>query len=136
MNPDNRRKHLLAHISRVVCAHARSPFSLSFVILITMHASTVAQAPTYPDKIRGYKVERTVVEVKKSGSTNRAGPANNSDEDSLIRLGEPQLARATPLGITFEVPIIVAPITQSGHVSFLVFEDMVVNGTSVEIDEY
>jgi hypothetical protein len=40
------------------------------------------------------------------------------------------------LGITFEVPILVSPVKQSGRVDFLVFEDMVVNGASVNIDEY
>ena len=61
---------------------------------------------------------------------------SDADVDALIKLGKPQLARITPLGITFEVPIVVAPVKQSGHIDFLLFEDMVVNGTSVEIDEY
>ena len=116
-------------------------------------ATTVLpQARTYPKEIRGYKVERTVVEVKrpetknqKSGNSRngndgaeQAGNAANTDADvdALIQLGKPQLARVTPLGITFEVPIVVSPVKQSGHVHFLVFEDMVVNGTSVNIDEY
>jgi hypothetical protein len=97
-----------------------------------------SQTPAYPDKIRGYKVERTVVEVKKTASGNQANGVASSDPDvdSLIKLGDPQLARVTPLGITFDVPIVVSPVTQSGHVNFLVFEDMVVNGTSVEISDY
>lgn len=112
------------------------------------------QTPTYPKEIRGYKVERTVVEIKKpdtkspkSGNDNSrnrndgAGQTDNAanserEVDELIQLGKPQLARVTPLGITFEVPIVVSPVKQSGHVDFLVFEDMVVNGTSVNIDEY
>ncbi|HJZ83238.1 MAG TPA: hypothetical protein VKD91_22915, partial [Pyrinomonadaceae bacterium] len=32
--------------------------------------------------------------------------------------------------------IVVAPVKQSGRVDFLVFEDMNINGRSVEIDEY
>jgi hypothetical protein len=112
---------------------------------------------TYPKEIRGYKVERTVVEVKKSETKNeksgndqsrgndsanqtarqKESPADpDTDVDALIQLGQPQLARVTPLGITFEVPIVVSPVKQNGHVDFLVFEDMVVNGTSVDIDEY
>ena len=100
----------------------------------------------YPKEIRGYKVERTVVEVKKPetetrNSGNKGGEPNSepnaeADVDELIKLGKPQLARVTPLGITFEVPVIVSPVKQSGHVDFLVFEDMVVNGASVNIDEY
>jgi hypothetical protein len=111
------------------------------------------QTPTYPKEIRGYKVERTVVEIKKpetkgqkagkdrqnrSDEADQSNSAANSegDVDELIQLGKPQLARVTPLGITFEVPIVVSPVKQSGHVDFLVFEDMLVNGTSVNIDEY
>jgi len=131
------------------------------VIIIPTGAS--AQTRTYPKEIRGYKVERRVVEIKKpekrngkpgpdSGTnpaTNQSQSGNNttngqtsiasepeSDEDALIRLGTPQLARVTPLGITFEVPIVVSPVKQSGHIDFLMFEDMVVNGSSVEISEY
>lgn len=135
------------------------------VIIIPTGAS--AQTRTYPKEIRGYKVERRVVEIKKpekqngkpgpnsatnsatnpgtnqsqsgtnnSGNQTSSESGSESDEDALIRLGKPQLARATPLGITFEVPIVVSPVKQSGHIDFLVFEDMVVNGSSVEIAEY
>lgn len=104
-------------------------------MLILAIAPALAQTRTYPDKIRGYKVERTVVEMKKpEGQSNGAGA--DSDVDTLIKLGDPKVARMTPLGITFEVPIVVAPVKQSGHVDFLVFEDMDINGHSVDIDEY
>jgi hypothetical protein len=123
------------------------------VLMLICSATTVRlQTRTYPKEIRGYKVERTVVEVKKpeakkpgknqsqSGKNNSDGQTtdetNSDDVDQLIQLGKPQLARVTPLGITFDVPIIVSAVKQSGHVDFLVFEDMVVNGTSVNIDEY
>ncbi len=111
----------------------------------------LSQSPTYPKEIRGYKVERTVVEIKrperqsgKSGKENDQNQTNETesaagsetDVDELIQLGKPRLARATPLGITLEIPIVVSAVKQSGHVDFLVFEDMVVNGTSVDIDEY
>jgi hypothetical protein len=123
------------------------------VLMLICSATTVRlQTRTYPKEIRGYKVERAVVEVKKpeakkpgkdqsqSGKNNSDGQTtdetNSDDVDQLIQLGKPQLARVTPLGITFDVPIIVSAVKQSGHVDFLVFEDMVVNGTSVNIDEY
>ena len=134
------------------------PVLLVFIV-IAQATSTFSQTRTYPKEIFGYKVERTVVEVKKpdksrksgnatgqtgdnsGGQPNRDGPASResdaeSDVDALIKFGKPQLARITPLGITFEVPIVVSPVTQSGRVDFLVFEDMVVNGSSVEIGEY
>ena len=101
-----------------------------------------AQTRTYPDKIRGYKVERTVVEVKrtspKPGNDGQSTQPTSDDSnvDQLISLGKPTLARVTPLGITFEVPMVIAPVTQSGKVDFLVFEDMEINGHSVNISDY
>jgi hypothetical protein len=126
------------------------------LLLLCIAASTAsAQTRDYLKEIRGYKVERAVVEVKrsdakeiKSGDKSQT-PQQNSptaneptdnqtgpDPDTLIKLGKPQLARITPLGVTFEVPIVVAPVKRSGHVDFLLFEAMVINGTSVDIDEY
>jgi hypothetical protein len=122
---------------------------IALLLLFSGAIASPAQIKTtrnYPKEIRGYKVERTVVEVKKpetetrnSGNKGRepnSEPNAEADVDELIKLGKPQLARVTPLGITFEVPVIVSPVKQSGHVDFLVFEDMVVNGASVNIDEY
>src|SRR5262245_53217627 len=112
----------------------RHKFSLIVcAVVFILSGMNLAQTRAYPDKIRGYKVERTVVEVKKP-----AGQSNgtDSDVDSLIKLGERKVAHMTPLGITFEVQIVVAPVKQSGHVDFLVFEDMNINGRSVDIDEY
>jgi len=122
---------------------------IALLLLFSGAIASPAQIKTtrnYPKEIRGYKVERTVVEVKKpetetrnSGNKGRelnSEPNAEADVDELIKLGKPQLARVTPLGITFDVPILVSPVKQSGHVDFLVFEDMVVNGTSVNIDEY
>ena len=103
--------------------------------------STPAQKPSYPTKIRGYKVERAVVEVKKQQKKSKDTTADQqrssqSETDALIRFGDAQLARVTPLGITLEIPIVVAPVQQKGRVDFLIFEDMVVNDIPVEIDEY
>jgi len=122
----------------------------SFTILLTAAAmfaiivNTVrAQNRTYPDKIRGYKVERTVIQIKSPaatpGANNNGTPANSANDpgiDKLITFGKPSLAQVTPLGVTFEVPIVVAPVTQSGKVDFLVFEDIQVNGQQVRITDY
>lgn len=107
------------------------------------------QTRPYPQELRGYKVERAAVEMKKpdAKSSRDKTPGNNSNNssgygnpdsavDQLITFSRPQLARVTPLGITFEVPVVVAPVKQKGQVDFLLFEDMAVNGHSVEIDEY
>lgn len=108
----------------------------------TMVSIGLAQNHTYPDKIRGYKVERTVIEVKPpatTGANNNRVPGSSPNDpgvDKLITFGKPSLARVTPLGITFEVPIVLAPVTQSGKVDFLVFEDIKVNGQAVRIADY
>jgi hypothetical protein len=117
---------------------------VSAIAMFAIVVSTVrAQNRTYPDKIRGYKVERTVIEIKapgaKSGANSNGGQgssANDPGVDKLITFGKPSLARVTPVGITFEVPIVVAPVTQSGKVDFLVFENIEVNGQSVDIADY
>jgi len=107
-----------------------------FAMLMTLVGpAALAQTRAYPDKIRGYKVERTVVEVK-SAKNNNGAKTDDSNVDQLITFGTPTLARVTPLGITFEVPIVVAPVTQNGKVDFLVFEDIEINGRSVNISEY
>lgn len=124
----------------------------------------MAQTRAYPKEIRGYKVERAAVELKstakpkkqpKSSQPENQDGASTQNEptapgnstsipsapadpavDQLITFGAPSVARITPLGITFNVPVVVAPIKQSGHVDFLLFEDMLVNEHSIEIDEY
>src|SRR5258708_36765931 len=96
--------------------------TVGVLVFVCGAESALLQTRTYPKEIRGYKVERTVVEVKKPdakngqtgkdqsqrGNNNSDGPRNaetNSEADvaELIQLGKPQLARVTPLGITFEV---------------------------------
>jgi hypothetical protein len=140
----------------MITKNSKKLFTITVGVLMFLcgAATVLLQTRTYPKEIRGYKVERTVVEVKKpeakeapgrdQGQRGKNKPEEKSpdgtnsdaDVDQLIQLGKPQLARVTPLGITFDVPIIVSAVKQSGHVDFLVFEDMIVNGTSVNIDEY
>ncbi len=108
--------------------------------LLFFFSSVVSQQRSYPKEIRGYKVERPAVKMKKDEDPKKDKKDNVSSEesnpDALIRFGEPKLAGVTPLGIRLEIPMVVAPVTQKGHVDFLIFEDMVVNGTPVEIDVY
>jgi len=115
-------------------------FSALTLILICAF-SLVAQSPSYPKELRGYKIERAVVEVKRSEKK----PKNNSKDvnklvaaeaDPLIQFGDPVLSSASLMGITFELPIVVSPVKQKGHVDFLVFENMSFNGTAVDVDEY
>jgi hypothetical protein len=114
---------------------------VAFIVFLT--ASPTLSQSDYPKEIRGYKVERAAVEMKSSNAeqSRNSTPASDSrdpagDVDQLITFSSPELVRATPLGITFDVPVVVAPVKQSGHVHFLMFEDMKVNGHAVEINEY
>jgi hypothetical protein len=124
--------------------HASGVNLVCLLLLFIVGTNAFAQTRSYPKELRGYKIERTAIEIKKTGSqtsnskSNRTEEQNTSesDVDALIQFGKPQLARVTPLGITFKVPIVVAPVTQKGRVDFLMFEDMTVNDTSVQIDEY
>jgi len=112
------------------------------VILITLIGCSAvsAQMPSYPKEIRGYKVARATVEVKKTAKTTKEDSEDQStldlDPEALIKFGDPEVARVTPLGISLEIPIVISPVKQKGHVDFLLFEDFLVNDTSVEIDEY
>jgi hypothetical protein len=108
---------------------------LTLLLILAWSMGTHAQKGVYPKEIRGYKVEVAAVEVKKTDEDqeNQKGPESDPD---LLLFGDPHLARVTPLGISLEIPLVVSPVRQKGRVDFMVFEDMVVNGTSVEIDEY
>ncbi len=137
--------------------------SSAAIICFSLVALCFSQTGDYPKEIRGYKVERTAVELKSrenqkvAKSTQRTASANNNSStastatlpppttaatpaepnvDQLITFGTPSLARMTPLGITLNMPVVVAPIKQSGHVDFLLFEDMTVNQHSIDIEEY
>lgn len=103
-----------------------------------VNASQPAPAPrAYPKEIRGYKVELAQVELKKPNAKEaKSSAGDEADSDDLIQMGEPRVAGISPLGITLEVPITVAAVKQGGHVDFLTFEEMTVNGTPVTVNEY
>jgi hypothetical protein len=96
--------------------------------------TTTTATRAYPKEIRGYKLERAKVKIRKP--KDERGEAQAGDADALIQFGEARIAKMTPLGITMEVPVTVAAVKQGGHVDFLSFEDMVVNGTPVTIEDY
>ena len=99
-----------------------------------------------PKKVRGYKVHSAQVEMKKPESgkkKDKKAEKEKFDKDEydeteplLIRLGEPELVGVTPLGVTLDVPVILAAVKQQGDVDLLVFEDMKVNDTPVTLDDY
>lgn len=122
-------------ITRIVC------FKVVIAITLLVSSAAFAQMPSYPKEIRGYKVTRATVEVKKPAAKKTKEDSEDQstldlDPNSLIRFGDPEVARVTPLGISLQIPIVISPVKQKGHVDFLMFEDILVNDTSVEIDEY
>ena len=120
--------------------HARMT-SLALVVLVHFAAATLAQSPEeaspatrpLPKEIRGYKVERAGIERRTADK--QQSPATAPSE-SLVQLGEPRLTNISLLGLTLEIPLVVAPVKQGGEVDFLIFEDMHVNGQPVTIDDY
>ena len=90
-----------------------------------------------PDEIRGYKVQRAQVSVKREGAKSSDPKVPVEDgSDAMVQVGEPRLVSIRPFGITFEVPITVAALDKGGEVDFLVFEDIKVNGSAVTIEEF
>ena len=83
---------------------------------------------TYPREVRGYRVERATVRIRRAPEA--------AESDSLISLGTPRVAGITPLTVTIEIPVTVAPVEQGGEVELLVFEDMRVNGMPVTVEDY
>jgi hypothetical protein len=112
------------------------PAGLMFVLLINVGPNLLAQARTYPKEIRGYKVKLRDVDDEKSNKKSKDKTDSDSETDQLIQFGQAQLANASTSGLTLEIPLVVGPVKNSGHVEFLVFEDIVINGKQVEIDEY
>ena len=103
----------------------------------TFPSSTAPTSPReYPKEIRGYKLARAKVEIKKDASAKKNSSDDATDADALIQFGEARVVSTTPLGLTLEVPVTVAAVKQGGHVDFLTFEDMVVNGMPVTIEDY
>jgi hypothetical protein len=116
--------------------------------VLAQRSNEEATSGRLPKEVRGYKIHRAQVEMKKTNEPGKKKPDKKSekeksekdeydeDEPLLIRLGEPELVGVTPLGVTFDVPVILAAVKQQGDVDLLVFEDMKVNDTPVTLEDY
>jgi len=113
---------------------------LTFAIASSAQQSDQSAQSPMPKEVRGYKIHRAQVELKKTDKKKSDKKPNKEEYDEteplLIRLGEAQLVSASPLGVTFDVPVILAAVKQQGDVDRLVFEDMRVNDTPVTLDDY
>ena len=115
----------------------------SAIAAATLQSNGHPQSDSRPKEVRGYKVHRSEVELKKNESDSKRSEKGNFEEKEydeteplLIRLGDAQLVSVTPLGVTFDVPVVLAPVKQQGDVDRLVFEDMNVNDMSIRLDDY
>ncbi len=120
---------------------------LSAFVVIAQQTNEDTARPM-PKEVRGYKIHRAQVEMKKPGESGKKKPDNESEQEKfekdeydeteplLVRLGDPKLVEVTPLGVTFDVPVILAAVKQQGDVDLLVFEDMKVNDIPVTLDDY
>jgi hypothetical protein len=119
---------------------------LSALVVLAQQSNEGTPSPM-PKEIRGYKIHRAQVEMKKPSEPNKKkdkkAEKEKFDKDEydeteplLIRLGEAELVGVTPVGVTLDVPVILAAVKQQGNVDRLVFEDMKVNDTPVTLDDY
>lgn len=106
----------------------------SAIDVAAQRSNEAATRDPVPKEVRGYKVERSQVEIKKTKDSKRGRPIE--DEEVLIRFGEARLVALTPLGVSFDLPVIVAAVKQQGEIDLLVFEDMHINNTPVTIEDY
>jgi hypothetical protein len=115
------------------------PILLVLAFPITVSAQRSNEG-AQPKEVRGYKIHRAQVELKKPKDSDKKKKPDKDEYDEteplLIRLGEAQLVSASPLGVTFDVPVVLAAVKQQGDVDRLVFEDMTVNGTPVTLEDY
>ena len=105
-------------------------FRLSILITWLLLALP-ALSQELPKKIRGYKVHQDRIVIK----TSDVGSSNGSS-DAVVKIGDPLAADISLTGVSFELPIEITAVDQSGKVDFLTFHDFRVNGISVEIEEY
>lgn len=120
---------------------SRNYHLLPIIFLFTAASIVVGQTSKSPDKqetlpkeMCGYKVQRAQVELKKSSAKDQ----ENAQEvgEILLRLGEAKLIEVTPMGVTLEVPVVLAAVKQEGDIDRLVFENMQVNDIPVSLDDY
>ncbi len=117
---------------------------LTFAIDASAQRSTEsAKSDAQPKELRGYKIHRAQVDVKTTKESDRkksdkraSKDEYDEDEPLLVRLGEAQLISASPLGVTFDVPVVLAAVKQQGDIDRLVFEDMSVNDIPVTLQDY
>jgi len=115
----------------------RPSHSKMFVIglmIFLMGSTALAQDAPLPKEVCGYKVQQKQIELKDVKLSEKE-KAERVD-DLLVTMGRAQLVSATPVGVTFDVPVVLSPVTHQGEVKRLVFENFRVNDNPVTIEDY
>ena len=97
---------------------------------------TLSNAQDFPDKIRGYKVQKAKISVKTQDQKNQNPEDKKDGLEAFVNISEPELINVGLTGITFELTAQLDSIEQSGKVDFLTFKDFRVNGIAVDVEEY
>jgi len=111
------------------CHVLRSKF-LRYLLVVLFTCSSVG-SQQLPKKIRGYSVYQADIIVSQKND-----PLGARSSETVIYLGEPVLKEISVTGLTLEVSAEFTAMRQSGHVDFLAFHDLHVNGMAVQVDEY
>lgn len=103
-----------------------------FCIVLLFLSTVSALTQELPDKIRGYKVHKEKILISDVQSESQ----KNKDFDVQVKLGNPELAEISALGLKLELGGEITILGQSGRVDFISFKDFQVNGIGVEVEEY
>jgi Predicted acyltransferase len=96
------------------------------LILVGFLFCTTATAQNLPDTIRGYKVHKEIIAIKKP----------STEKQAIVTIGNPEATDISLTGVELEFPVEIFSPGQSGKVDFLTFHDIRVNDISVEVPEY
>ena len=103
-----------------------------FLIILLSIFSQVQFSQNLPKKIRGYKVHRTNVYFLNDGEPNK----KRSGVGVRLKFGKPKLSGAYLLGIKFGIDTEITVFGESGRIDSLDFQNVNINGVSVEVDEF
>jgi hypothetical protein len=93
-------------------------------ILTLLALTSFSYAQKLPSSIRGYKLRETNLRIEPGSKT------------ASVKIGEPRLIDVGPKGLTLDATAEISGLDQDGHVDFLMFKDVVVNGIPLAIDDY
>lgn len=109
--------------------HKRHILYFSVLVLLLLHHgySTVLYGQTVvPTHIRGYKVHKEIISIKKP----------STEKQAVVRIGDPEATDITLTGVEIEFPVEIFSPGQSGKVDFLTFHEIRVNDIPVDVPEY